>query len=263
MESYRRGSGHDVALLTVKSLGGEPIERYSLRVAREWKLGSVEKNDGALLVVAKDDREMRIEVGRGLEGTLPDIVCGRIIRDVLTPAFQRGDFAGGLVAGRRGAAAGGGRRLCGAAGAARAARRGGRVALRRRQGDLRRPRPPPRRVRILPSPFPAIRRQHLAVAPGGQRAVALVARPWLRRERIRRWRLRGGGFGGGGGGFGGFGGGGGFSGGGASGDGDDGDADGARVAAPRRAAAGRGGRELAARLARGPSSGTARSRRSR
>ena len=59
MESYRRGSGHDIALLTVPTLDGEPIERFALRVAREWKLGSAEgrdKNDGALLVVAKDDR---------------------------------------------------------------------------------------------------------------------------------------------------------------------------------------------------------------
>src|SRR5258706_401943 len=75
------------------------IEESALRVFREWKLGAVGKNDGALLVVAAKDREMRIEVGRGLEGDLPDAICGRIIDDVLTPRFQKGDFAGGLRAG--------------------------------------------------------------------------------------------------------------------------------------------------------------------
>jgi uncharacterized protein len=99
MESYRQGSGHDVALLTVASLHGEPIEEFALRVFREWKLGALGKNDGALLVVAAQDREMRIEVGRGLEGELPDAICGRIIDDVLTPRFQKGDFPGGLRAG--------------------------------------------------------------------------------------------------------------------------------------------------------------------
>jgi uncharacterized protein len=96
MESYRRGSGNDIALLTVPSLNGDPIENFALRVAREWKLGAAGKNNGALLVVARDDREMRIEVGRGLEGVLTDAICGRIIRDVLTPRFQSGDFAEGL-----------------------------------------------------------------------------------------------------------------------------------------------------------------------
>lgn len=96
MESYRRGSGNDIALLTVPSLEGEPIEEFALRVFREWKLGAIGRNNGALLVVARDDRRMRIEVGRGLEGLLTDATCGRIIRDVITPRFRRGDFAEGL-----------------------------------------------------------------------------------------------------------------------------------------------------------------------
>ena len=96
MASFREGSGHDIALLTVPDLEGEPIESFALRVAREWKLGSVETNDGALLVVSLGDRALRIEVGRGLEGTLTDAICGRIIRDVITPRFQQGDLAGGL-----------------------------------------------------------------------------------------------------------------------------------------------------------------------
>ncbi len=96
MESFRRGSGHDVALLTVPSLHGEAIEKFALRVAREWKLGGKDANDGALIVVSRDDREMRIEVGRGLEGTLTDLTCVRIIDEVMTPRFQRSQFAEGL-----------------------------------------------------------------------------------------------------------------------------------------------------------------------
>lgn len=99
MESFQRGSGHDIALLTVPDLGGEPIESLALRVGREWKLGGKSLNDGALLVISKGDREMRIEVGRGLEGTLTDAICSRIIRDVITPQFQAGDFAAGLEQG--------------------------------------------------------------------------------------------------------------------------------------------------------------------
>ena len=211
MESFRRGSGHDIALLTVKSLGNEPIERYALRVAREWKLGSVEKNDGALLVVAKADREMRIEVGRGLEGTLPDIICGRIIRDVLTPAFQRGDFAGGL--------------------------REGVEALQRAAGGDYAPLPEPRASKG--PPFQAflflafmvlfviglIRRGIRGMRGGRGSSIWpwIIAADALGRSSKGRGSGFGGGFGGGGfggrggGGFGGFGGGGGFSGGGASG----------------------------------------------
>src|SRR6185295_4767664 len=96
MESYQTGSGYDIALLTVPDLQGEPIEDFARRVAREWKLGSKDKSEGALLVVSQGDRQLRIEVGRGLEGTLTDAVCARIIRDVITPSFQAGDFAGGL-----------------------------------------------------------------------------------------------------------------------------------------------------------------------
>jgi len=99
LEAWKRGSGHEIAVLTVPSLNGRPIERFALEVGRAWKLGSAERNDGALLVVARDDRKMRIEVGRGLEGELTDAMCGRIIRDVLTPAFRRGEFSSGIRAG--------------------------------------------------------------------------------------------------------------------------------------------------------------------
>src|SRR5439155_14458302 len=89
-------TGHEIALLTVESLHGEPIERFALEVGRAWAIGGKGKNDGAILVVSKQDRMIRIEVGRGLEGSLPDIVCGRIIRNVITPEFRRGRFGEGL-----------------------------------------------------------------------------------------------------------------------------------------------------------------------
>ena len=90
MESYRAGSGHEIALLTVPELGGQPIERFALEVARAWGLGRADVHDGALLVVAKAERKLRIEVGRGLEGTLTDAISGRIIRDVIAPELRSG-----------------------------------------------------------------------------------------------------------------------------------------------------------------------------
>jgi uncharacterized protein len=101
MESYRQGTTNEIALLTVPDLGGEPVERFALEVGRAWKIGGKEQNNGALLVVSKDDRVMRIEVGRGLEGNLTDSISGRIIRDVIVPEFKRGRFAAGLNAGIR------------------------------------------------------------------------------------------------------------------------------------------------------------------
>jgi uncharacterized protein len=99
MESYRAGSGQEVALLTVPDLGGRTIEEYALAVARGWKLGDRETSAGALLVVARAERSLRIEVGRGLEGTLTDSIAGRILRDVITPEFKAERYAAGLQLG--------------------------------------------------------------------------------------------------------------------------------------------------------------------
>jgi uncharacterized protein len=203
MESYRRGSGNDIALLTVRSLGREPIEKFALRVGREWKLGAVGKNNGALLVVAKDDRALRIEVGRGLEGSLPDAICGRIIRDVMTPRFQRGDFAGGL--------------------------REGVEALQRAAGGdyAALPAPSARRDSGGGNFFPGLFVAFIVISilmrlffGRGRRGMGGSVWPWLLVANSMQNSSRGsfgGGSGGGGGGFSGFGGGGGFSGGGASG----------------------------------------------
>jgi len=96
---YQQGTGHETALLTVKSLEGRPIEELALNTAREWGVSGRNLNDGLLLVVAKDDRQMRFEVGQGLEGGLTDAIAGRIIRDVMAPAFRDGRFYEGIRAG--------------------------------------------------------------------------------------------------------------------------------------------------------------------
>jgi uncharacterized protein len=99
MESYKQGSTHEIALLTIPSLEGDDLERFALRVGRAWGIGGKEKNNGALLLVSKADHKIRIEVGRGLEGELNDALCGRIIRNVIAPEFKQGRFAAGLKAG--------------------------------------------------------------------------------------------------------------------------------------------------------------------
>ncbi len=99
MESYKQGTAHEIALLTIPSLEGDDLEGFALRVGRAWGIGGKEKNDAALLVVSKADHKIRIEVGRGLEGNLNDALCGRIIRNVIAPEFKQGRFAAGLKAG--------------------------------------------------------------------------------------------------------------------------------------------------------------------
>ena len=96
MESYKAGSGHEIALLTVPDLGGRALEGYTLEVARTWGLGEKGRNNGALLFVARAERKLRIEVGRGLEGNLTDSISGRIIRNVIAPEFKRGRLYEGL-----------------------------------------------------------------------------------------------------------------------------------------------------------------------
>lgn len=99
LEAFEREKGAQLAVLIVPSARPETIEQYGIRVADAWKLGRRGVDDGALLLVAKDDRELRIEVGYGLEGALPDAVANRIIDEIIVPRFKRGDFYGGLDAG--------------------------------------------------------------------------------------------------------------------------------------------------------------------
>lgn len=92
-------TGAQLAVLMVASTAPESIEQYALRVAENWKLGRTGHDDGVLLIVAKDDRKLRIEVGYGLEGTIPDAVAKRVIEETIVPRFKQGDFAGGVTAG--------------------------------------------------------------------------------------------------------------------------------------------------------------------
>ncbi len=91
--------GSQVAVLIVPTTAPETIEQYALRVAEAWKLGRKGVDDGILVLVAKDDRELRIEVGYGLEGAVPDAIAKRVIAETITPQFRDGDFFGGLDAG--------------------------------------------------------------------------------------------------------------------------------------------------------------------
>lgn len=199
MESYKQGSNQDIVLLTVPSLEGGSLEKFSLEVAREWGLGSQDRNDGALLLVSRDDRKMRIEVGRGLEGELTDATCGRIIRDIIAPEFKQGQFPKGLRAGieTMHAVAGGDYARLNQSSRRRGSRGNGLGGV----------------IAIIVLLMVFGRR-------GGRGGMGGML-PWI----LLSMNNRGGGFGGGGfrsgggggGGFSGFGGGGGFSGGGASG----------------------------------------------
>ncbi|MFO7177315.1 MAG: TPM domain-containing protein [Pseudomonadota bacterium] len=96
---HEQATGQQFAVLTIPSLEGDPIEDFSIRVVEKWQLGTKGKDDGLLLLVARDDRKVRIEVGYGLEGTITDALSSRVIREVITPEFRRGNFAGGIEAG--------------------------------------------------------------------------------------------------------------------------------------------------------------------
>jgi len=99
LREFADRKGSQVAVLIVPTTAPEPIEAYSLRVVEQWKVGRRKVDDGVLLLVAKDDRAVRIEVGYGLEGALPDATAKRIISEVIVPRLRDGDFAGGIDAG--------------------------------------------------------------------------------------------------------------------------------------------------------------------
>lgn len=99
LRAFEQRKGSQVAVLIVPTTQPEAIEQYAIRVAEQWKLGRKNVDDGALLVVAKDDRTLRIEVGYGLEGVLNDAISKRIVDDIIVPRFREGDFYGGINAG--------------------------------------------------------------------------------------------------------------------------------------------------------------------
>ena len=99
LAQLEQAKGAQLAVLLVPTTQPETIEQFSLRVAETWKLGRKGVDDGVLLLVAKNDRTLRIEVGYGLEGAIPDAVAKRVIAETITPRFKQGDFPGGIQAG--------------------------------------------------------------------------------------------------------------------------------------------------------------------
>lgn len=99
LAALEKTKGSQIAVLMIPTTGEEGIEQYAIRVVDEWKLGRKGTADGVLLLIAKNDKRVRIEVGRGLEGALTDVTSARIIREFVRPAFKQNDFYGGINAG--------------------------------------------------------------------------------------------------------------------------------------------------------------------
>lgn len=99
LRQFEETDSTQLVVLTIPSLEGDSLEDFSLRVAESWGIGQKGKDNGALLLIAKQERKVRIEVGYGLEGKLTDLLAGRIIDHEITPRFKNGDFDGGVIAG--------------------------------------------------------------------------------------------------------------------------------------------------------------------
>ncbi len=99
LRAFEQRKGSQIAVLVVSETRPETIEQYAIRVAEQWKIGRKKIDDGAILVVAKDERTLRIEVGYGLEGALNDATVKRIIDEIIVPRLRAGDFDGGIRAG--------------------------------------------------------------------------------------------------------------------------------------------------------------------
>ena len=98
LKAHEDSTSNQIAILIIPTLGGVPVEDFTFRVAEQWKLGQADKDNGALLLIAVNDRVARIEVGEGLEGVLPDAICNQIIRNELAPNFRQNDYDGGVQA---------------------------------------------------------------------------------------------------------------------------------------------------------------------
>jgi len=99
LRGFEQSDSTQITLLTIPTLDGEALEDYSLRVMESWKIGQKDKDNGALLLVAKAERKLRIEVGYGLEGRLTDLLAGRIIDNEITPHLKKGDYDTGIISG--------------------------------------------------------------------------------------------------------------------------------------------------------------------
>ena len=99
LTAFEQSDSTQLVVLTIPTLGGENLEEYSIKVAEAWRIGQKRVDNGAILLIVKQERKARIEVGRGLEGKLTDLTAGRIIRSDITPRFKAGDYDGGIAAG--------------------------------------------------------------------------------------------------------------------------------------------------------------------
>jgi uncharacterized protein len=99
LAQFEQGKGSQIAVLLIPTTQPEDIAQFGIRVAEQWKIGREKVDDGVILIVARDDRKVRIEVGYGLEGVIPDAVAKRIIEEDIVPRFKQGDFSGGVEAG--------------------------------------------------------------------------------------------------------------------------------------------------------------------
>lgn len=99
LSAFEKETTNQIAVLLIPSLEGGSLEDYSIRLAEKWKIGQQGRNNGVILLVVKNDRKLRIEVGYGLEGALPDALSGTIIRNEIAPRFKEGQFYQGIEAG--------------------------------------------------------------------------------------------------------------------------------------------------------------------
>jgi uncharacterized protein len=99
LAAFESQRGSQIAVLLVPTTQPEDIAQYGIRVAEQWKVGRAKIDDGVILIVAKDDRKLRLEVGYGLEGPIPDAIAKRVIAETITPYFKAGDYYGGIDAG--------------------------------------------------------------------------------------------------------------------------------------------------------------------
>ena len=99
LRAYRDSTSNVIVVTTIENLQGIDIESFASKMFNDWKMWEGDRKNGVLFLISRDDRQMRIEVGYGLEAVLPDILAGRIISDILRPGFRSGDIAGALTAG--------------------------------------------------------------------------------------------------------------------------------------------------------------------
>jgi uncharacterized protein len=99
LTQFTKDTSSEISVVTITNLGDDTIENYANELFREWGIGTKEKNNGVLLLISKEDRELRIEVGYGLEGVLPDALANQIIRNDITPLFKQENYDDGVISG--------------------------------------------------------------------------------------------------------------------------------------------------------------------